>query len=377
MQIEISRIKPEREGDRCYVHARGLIMPDGFGIITTQKLELSGSDVFYGLEMTKTRDGGKSFGEITRCKNLDRRYFEDGTSYAMCDATPFYHKASGKIILIGHIACYGEDNALMKDPRPRSTSYAVYNYETEDFDAFQLIEHPDKKDEYFSAGSGCTQVVELPSGELLIPFYYKNYEQACDPWNNCSSVAIMKCTFDGKDLHVIEIGNALTVDVPRGLCEPSLIKHGEGYYLALRNDVTGFVARSCDGLHFDTPVELCFDDGENAGNYNTQQHWLTSGNDLYMVYTRRAGTNDHVFRHRAPLFIAKFDTDSLRLVRESEMIAVPERGARLGNFGCQSFNDEYGYIFASEWMQCGRLGWDECAKHGSDNTIFISKVIYE
>ena len=44
MEIEIKKITPERDGDRCYVHARGLILPSGFGIITTQKLELSGSD---------------------------------------------------------------------------------------------------------------------------------------------------------------------------------------------------------------------------------------------------------------------------------------------------------------------------------------------
>ena len=55
------------------------------------------------------------------------------------------------------------------------------------------------------------------------------------------------------------------------------------------------------------------------------------------------------------------------------MIAVPERGARLGNFGCQSYSDEYGYVFASEWMQ-GDFGLDGCTKHGSDNSIFVAKV---
>ena len=61
-------------GERCYVHARGLITESGFGLITTQKLELSGSDVFYGLEMMTTEDGGESFSEIRACKNLGRRY---------------------------------------------------------------------------------------------------------------------------------------------------------------------------------------------------------------------------------------------------------------------------------------------------------------
>ena len=77
MKIEINKIGTDFNKERCYVHARGLFMPDGFGIITTQKLELSGCDVFYGLEMIKTHDGGETFSDIVPCKNLTRRYFED------------------------------------------------------------------------------------------------------------------------------------------------------------------------------------------------------------------------------------------------------------------------------------------------------------
>jgi hypothetical protein len=64
------------------------------------------------------------------------------------------------------------------------------------------------------------------------------------------------------------------------------------------------------------------------------------------------------------------------VVRESEKIAVPERGARLGNFGCQSFSDEIGYVFDAEWMQNDPDGWEVCAARGSDNSIFVTKVTY-
>ena len=40
-------------------------------------------------------------------------------------------------------------------------------------------------------------------------------------------------------------------------------------------------------------------------------HSRVGGGKLWLVYTRRAGNNDHVFRHRAPLFVAEFDTDKL------------------------------------------------------------------
>jgi hypothetical protein len=83
-----------------------------------------------------------------------------------------------------------------------------------------------------------------------------------------------------------------------------------------------------------------------------------------------------VFRHRAPLFVAEFDPERMCVIRATEQIAVPERGARLGNFGCQSYSEEEGLVFVSEWMQNDPYGWDECAKRGSDNSIFVTRVTY-
>ena len=265
MKIELFPIKNDFNGERCYVHARGLIMPDGFGIMTTQKLELTGCDVFYGLEMTKTADFGEHFSPIVDCKNLKRRYLDDGTSYAMSDATPFYHKATGRIILTGHKVIYGDDNALLKAPRPRSTMYAVYNEAEEDFGSFREIKMQDG-DKYFSSGAGCSQILELDSGELLIPIYFSNLEASGDPLHTCTSVTVMKCSFDGEEIKLIETGNELTVDLPRGLGEPSIVKSGDEYLLALRNDETSYVAKGKDGLHYEEPVKLCFDDGTNVGS---------------------------------------------------------------------------------------------------------------
>ena len=375
MRIENRSVRWECGKDRCYVHARGLMMPCGFGIITMQKLDISGCDVFSGIETVLTHDGGKSFSPPKLCKHLARRYFADGSSVVMSDATPFYHKKSGKIILTGHTVVYGSDNKILKDPRPRSTAYAVYDGESGDFGEWKSIEMPDEA-AYFSAGAGCSQILETESGELLIPIYYRSYEK-CAGGDACSDAAVMRCSFDGESIRVIEIGHALSIDVPRGFDEPSIIKHKDEYFLTLRNDVTGFVTKSSDGLHFEDARELCFEDGASLGNYNTQQHWLTGGGRLWLVYTRRAGVNDHIFRHRAPLFIAEFDPERMCVSRSTEQIAVAERGARLGNFGCQSYSESEGYIYAAEWMQNDPHGWDACAKYGSDNSIFINRVIFE
>ncbi|MBO5222527.1 MAG: exo-alpha-sialidase [Clostridia bacterium] len=376
MKIERQIIKNPLDRMRCYVHARGLILPTGFGLITMQKLELSGCDVFYGIEMIKTTDGGLSYSDPVLCKNLVRRYDENRNSTVLCDATPFYHQKSGKIILTGQSALYSSTNKLAKNPRPRDTLYAVYNEETGDFDGWERLNMPQTaEDAYFSSGAGCSQISELPNGELLIPIYHKSRAMAEDNCG-CFSVAVLRCSFDGKKLDVLEIGPEISIDIPRGFYEPSIVRYGDRYLLALRNDVTGYVASSRDGLNFDTPRELCFENGENLGNYNTQQHWLVGGGKLWLVYTRKAGNNDHMFRHRAPLFIAEFDAKRMCVIRETEQIVVPERGARLGNFGCQSYSEEEGYVFAAEWMQNHPYSWEKCVERGSDNSIFVSKITY-
>ena len=57
----------------------------------------------------------------------------------------------------------------------------------------------------------------------------------------------------------------------------------------------------------------------------------------------------------------------MRLVRESEFIAVDERGARLGNFGTARIDETRSAVMVAECMQpC------VCEAHGSDNTIFFS-----
>ena len=374
MDIKLNKITTNTGKERCYVHARGVLLEDGFGIITMQKLELSGCDVFYGIEMVKSYDGFKTFSAPEYCENLKRRYLEDKTSYVLCDATPYFHKTSGRIILTGHMAQYGEDNAGLKTLRKREPLYAVYNYEKGDFDAFRALEMPEN-DDYYISGAGCTQIVECDNGDILMPIYYKARSEASSP-NSCFSASVVRCSFDGETMRFIEIGDRISTSVPRGICEPSLARFGSEYFLAMRNDQTGFVAKSADGLHFDAMREFCFDDGEVLGSYNTQQHWLVGGGKLWLVYTRRAENNSHVFRHRAPLFIAEFDPERMCVIRSTERICVPERGARLGNFGCQSYSDKCGYVYAAEWMQANGGAWDMCARHGSDNSIFISEITY-
>jgi hypothetical protein len=103
--------------------------------------------------------------------------------------------------------------------------------------------------------------------------------------------------------------------------------------LTLRADEGAYIARSKDGLHFGEPRPWKFDDGQLLGSCNTQQHWVTHSDGLYLAYTRRGAGNDKIPRHRAPLFIARVDPERLVVERATEQILLPNLGYAFGNFG--------------------------------------------
>jgi hypothetical protein len=197
----------------------------------------------------------------------------------------------------------------------------------------------------------------------------------CD--RNITLQTVLQVTFDGRTLHYRGPSNELGLDDGRGLYEPSITRFGDEYFLTLRNDTRGYVARSRDGLTYDPPRPWTFDDGSDLGNYNTQQHWLTHPRGLFLVYTRRNANNDHVFRHRAPLFIAQVDPERLCVTRETERVLIPNRGARLCNFGVTEISPAETWVTVAEWMQttdpdphnCRR-----CEQYGSDNTVWAARI---
>ena len=343
---------------RCFVHARCCYTSD-FMVATAQYLNVKGADLFSGILMSQSFDEGKTWSEFKEQREL-APIAEGDCLTVGCDATPMYHKKTNKILLLGHTAEY-EKGAMSPTGRKRHTFYSVFDKEKNEFGQMRLLEMPEG---YERCGNGSGQSIELENGELLIPVYYRKENES-----NMYSM-VLRCSFDGDNITALEFSNPLTVHVKRGLGEPSLIFHNGTYYMTLRNDECGFVAKSVDGLNY-TDLQLWkWDDGSVLQNYNTQQHWMTVGDDLYLVYTRRGANNDHVFRHRAPLFAAK--VDNMRLIKDSENIIVPEKGARLGNFGVSSYKEDGAVVMAAEWMQ--PLG---CEKYGSDNNIYLAIISNE
>lgn len=367
-RIKLETIRSGFDGKTCWVHARAGALPGSPPnvVLTMQKLLLSGSDVFYALNEMRTDDLGLTWTEPKQHDTLSRRKQEE-IEVCVCDFTPKWHARSGRLLGTGQNVHY-RDNRVMAY-RHRQVAYSVYDAGQRTWAEWRTLEMPDNK-KFFNCGAGSAQRYDLPDGEILLPVYYKSD----DAKEQCYSATVLRCRFDGETLSYAAHGTELQLDVPRGFCEPSLARFRDRFFLTLRNDRTGYVTSGPDGLEFGKPGEWCFDDGKPLGNYNTQQHWVVhpKGEGLFLVYTRRGAKNDHVFRHRAPLFMAQVDPDKLCVIRSTERVLVPERGARLGNFAVCETSEQETWVTVTEWMQPRG-----CEKHGSDNSVYVARIIWE
>lgn len=361
------------DGESCWVHPRVGIVPnagtDGVprAVMTMNTLALSGSDVFKGMFGLYTDNVGKTWTEPQQINNLNPRFeLIDNVErpVAASDFWPRYHAASKTLLGTGHTVVYTPDWKVT-NPRPRHSSYSIYNPKDNNWSLWQKLEMP-QQDKFNNAGAGCVQRYDEADGSILLPIYFS-------PPNTSSHVTVVRCAFNGQTLQYQEHGNELSIDGnTRGLHEPSLTRYNDEYFLTIRNDLDGYVTKSKDGLHYEAIRSWKFDDGTDLGNYNTQQHWVAHSDALFLVYTRRGANNDHVFRHRAPLFMAQVDPKRLCVIRSTEKILVPERGARLGNFGVTEISKHETWVTVSEWMQP-----KGAEKYGSDGSVYVARINWD
>jgi hypothetical protein len=289
---------------------------------------------------------------------------------SIADTTPKYHKKTGKLLMLGQRICYKGENALMPELDAVGKSYySVYDTEKMCWNVprVPLDQHGNPLTNTFF---GCIQRIDLENGDILIPMSRRN--DLSDP-KRVTHVVVMRFSFDGDILRAVDQGAEIHADEePRGLAEPSLAYYQGKYYITLRCDTKGYVAVSDDGLNYSPIKPWCWDTGIMVPTYNTQSHWVCGREGLHLVYTRKDGKNDHVFRNRAPLYMAKVDVERLCLMRNTEVAITPERGARMGNFGADDISLDESLVTTTEWMQ--PIG---CERFGSNNAIYMIRIWWD
>ena len=318
---------------------------------------------FHDIYQSVSRDRGKTWSAAKRISSLQRRQEEDGYQVAPGDLWPSWHALTDTLLATGKT--FNFRDGTKEDYLREKVSYAVME-RGKPWGPLRFLDLPQRDHAGYpiiAANAGCTQRSDLADGDVLLPIRY-----ARDPKNRNYTSTIAQCSFDGKQLKYKRHGTELNIPQGRGLYEPSLTAFDGNYFLTLRADHSAFVTRSKDGLNFDAIKEWKFDDGTPLGSYNTQQHWVTIGGGLFLVYTRRGADNDHIMRHRAPLFIGQVNPEKLQVIRDTERILIQEDHATLGNSGiCRISNTE-------SWITCGegllRLG----KRKGQNNKIICVKI---
>ena len=359
---ERDRFFPGFDGKTCKVYPA--MVTDGAGTVflTYQDLLLTGSDVFYDCHIAKSTDGGKSFSEPNILKRMDT--YQDGIrkTYSL---ELLYHKHQKKWFGLGCSLSYADDNhpIIRNGVSIAEPVMAEFDAALGDWTGIKPLAFP------FACVSAVPmpQLIAFENGDILVPFYYQPEDDLC-----CRTVTV-RYAFGENGLELKEAGEPISgAGYQRGFCEPAVAVFDGTYYMTLRSDEIGMFSESADGLHFSEPKPFVWENGEPIGNYNTMLHWIVGKQGIFLAYTRKGAHNDHVFRHRAPLFMAQFDTETKCLLRDTETILVPELGARLGNFHITDVSADETWLVVAEWMQ--PIG---CEKYGSDNTIWRTRILWK
>lgn len=361
------------DGEYCKIYPNICLVSKDVAFLSYTMLKLSGSDTVHDAYCAKSADGGKTFEQPKLMKSF--QIYENGIRKNFAQSVTLFHKKTGKFMTLGCNFYYDkeEKHPIMNE---YGITYTDPCYVFRDVDSGDYKGEPKAIELPFKAFAFCPfgQPIEYENGDIHLTFYGAKEGEKID------SIYPVLMSFDGDELKIKKIGQAIKGVSSRGYAEPSVAKLGDKYYMTLRSDEVGLFAESDNGFEFSEPKPWVWDDGSVLENYNTQQRWVRYKGGLYLAYTRKGAHNDHVFRHRAPIFMTRFDEDKKCLIRSEEVILVPELGARLGNFTVTDVSENEFWVMTAEWMQTWapyESDWRRCAQYGSDNSIWRAKVIFE
>ena len=393
LEIDCSTIVDGNK-DWDWLQARTAYVPgeESFSVTLMNQARRRFTHDYCDIYQTTSRDGGVTWSDPSSVPSLRRVTTADGYEVAPSDLWTQWHPNSGMVIAAGvsfHFAGGRHEHHLRQQ-----AAYAVMDPKVASWGPLQALELPALDHEnlpMLEQSAGCSQRVDLIDGDVLLPLRYfpsSTLDKEADTFDYGDESVLYKsivvrCGFDGRKLIYKEHGSEHSITrghsrrlaerrgvefSARGLYEPSVAAFDGSFFLTLRSDHRAFVTKGEDGINFDDVREWTFDDGEVLGSYCTQQHWAVIGETLYLLYNRPTGANDHVFRHRAPIFIGAVDADSLQIIRATERVAVAENSAAMGNFGICQVSEKENWVTVGEGMRTG-------ARQGDTNKVILAKIV--
>ena len=369
-KIERQTVLKGRKNNQCWFSPLMCMIPSDVGddspIVHVHVTQQVANDLG-PMHILRTSNSGKSWSLPAESLRLEKIPYDDD-SFESPTLAPLYHNKTRKLLGYGNTV-FSRDKmldsgvkgeALAYDRLPeRKNIFAVWDEGQGDWDNWQQM-CVDKR--IYENGitdilvQPCNQAVELGDGTILLPAVVEHKDIE---FNRATTLV---CEFDGVNFVITDIGSLVGIDKPGGLHEPSIIRFNEKFYMTIRSDCADFrmyLSESDDGVDWQGISAWRWDDGSEVETENTQQHWLELAGEVYLVYTRVSEMSNGVFRSRAPLFIAKVDTDKMCLIRESEQIVFPAKDARMGNFTVGNISANQAWVMTGEWIEQYNPDWKE------------------
>ncbi len=358
--VKQAKVTPKDFGNFNYdkntiFHPAVTRLPDGRLFGTFQ--EIGNSDVYAQPKYCISNDNGKSWSKPHPIEAFASTPLNDnsGRVEGIADPRPFT-MADGSVAVIACATFYKGNTlaVLAKDkkdaalPEPRAISYYAI-WKDGKWSKRHTLELPGVATRRYSAA--CTQIAFRPDGKVIVPIYVNiNVKVKHESPIHQMRFGVMTALYDYKNgkLNFAGKSEIFSIPVKRGMCEPSVTAlPGKGFAMTVRaEDKHMYCSTSADGISWSQPRPWRWlEDNKAVITDSTQQHWLTLGKKVFLVYTRFDGSNNDCMRYRGPLYMAEADPAGARLIRSSEVVVFP-RGKRenieglLGNFHCTQLNDK-------------------------------------
>jgi len=132
------------------------------------------SDVFLPINSLSSADLGRTWTKPVEQAGLGRRTEPGGVIVGVCDFTPKWHAKSKRLLGTGHTVRYLNDKLIAERPRELPGRSM-----TRRLDVVAVAGIGDAQGrQFWNAGAGSTQRVDLANGDILLPIYFKGRRPA-------------------------------------------------------------------------------------------------------------------------------------------------------------------------------------------------------